>query len=409
MKIISPILLFAACFLLLRAETQAQLRASPEDKTQLTVTSADADFAALKALGASTSAKDPSLIGRAKFLTLLDRHAQMMRWAALTFYQAHPADSRRWIYVLDVLRYRDFFIKGFKPEVETVTGDGWETIITDEPAKEFWIKQKEEWRDALIASTDATIEMKEEVEWDKFVTDFHVITDAKEAGKPYDYRVLRPRFDAHLAKYGELPAAGVRAADYLEGLDEDVPGSSEEIWQQLKNSPSASVREIVAKRARLREQATKPVEMTFTAVDGRAVDLKSLRGKVVLIDFWATWCGPCKEEIPNVKKVYAAYHDKGFEVVGIALEDGRLLPKDTPEQHAAKMEKAKKVLTDFTTANAMPWPQYFDGKFWKNDFSTQYAIQSIPAMFLLDQDGKVVSTNARGEKLEQEVKRLLKL
>ena len=66
-------------------------------------------------------------------------------------------------------------------------------------------------------------------------------------------------------------------------------------------------------------------------------------------------------------------------------------------------------MTDFTTTNAMPWPQYFDGKWWKNDVSTQYDIKAIPAMFLLDQDGKVVSTNARGEKLEQEVKRLLKL
>ena len=129
----------------------------------------------------------------------------------------------------------------------------------------------------------------------------------------------------------------------------------------------------------------------------------------MLIDFWATWCGPCKEEIPNVKKVYAAYHDKGFEVVGVSLEDGKLLPKDTPEQTAAKLAKARKVLTDFTTKEDMPWPQYFDGKFWKNEISTQYAISGIPAMFLLDQDGKVVSTNARGELLEKEVKRLLKL
>ena len=63
----------------------------------------------------------------------------------------------------------------------------------------------------------------------------------------------------------------------------------------------------------------------------------------------------------------------------------------------------------FTREHDMPWPQYFDGKWWKNDLSTKYEIGSIPAMFLLDQDGKVVTTNARGEKLEQEVKRLLKL
>ena len=110
-----------------------------------------------------------------------------------------------------------------------------------------------------------------------------------------------------------------------------------------------------------------------------------------------------------MKKVYAAYHEMGFEIIGIRLENGRLLPADTPEQTAAKLAKANKILTDFTAANEMPWPQQFDGKHWKNEISTRYGIASIPAMFLLDQEGKVVSTNARGQALEADVKRLLKL
>ncbi|OYU99832.1 MAG: hypothetical protein CFE26_24965 [Verrucomicrobiales bacterium VVV1] len=114
-------------------------------------------------------------------------------------------------------------------------------------------------------------------------------------------------------------------------------------------------------------------------------------------------------ELPNVKKVYADYHAKGFEVIGISLENAKLAPKDTPEQTAAKLEAAKKILTDFTAQNDMPWPQQFDGKFWKNELSTRYGIAAIPAMFLVDQEGKIVSTNARGPKLEAEVKRLLKL
>ena len=171
----------------------------------------------------------------------------------------------------------------------------------------------------------------------------------------------------------------------------------------------SGLREMAASELSAGETMRHPLEMRFIAADGREVDLAKLRGKVVLIDFWATWCGPCVGEIPNVKKVYAAYHARGFEVVGIALENGRLAPNDAPAQTATKLAAARKILTDFTAKNEMAWPQYFDGKYWKNDISTRYAINSIPAMFLLDQDGRVVSTNARGEALEREVKRLLKL
>ena len=402
MKIIPLGLLWAACFLPLRAENPLPAQTPP------TINRADTDFAALQALGAALWCVDAKQYTRAQFLTIQDQQQRAMRSATLAFYIAHPVDPRRWIFVQEVWGYREFFIKGFKPEVTTVVGDGWETIITDESAKDFWTKQNEAWRQEMLASTDATPTMKEGVEWTLFARDFRATTDAKAKGAPYDYSGFQARFDAHVAKFGELEQLGARALDYLGALDEEIPGASEEIWKHLQDSPSAVIRETVAKRTRLREQATKPVELTFTAADGRAVDLKTLRGKVVLIDFWATWCGPCKQEIPNVKKVYAAYHDRGFEVVGIALENCNLLPKDTPEQTAAKLAKAKKVLTDFTAANAMPWPQYFDGKFWKNDISTQYAIESIPAMFLLDQEGKIVSTNARGEKLQAEVKRLLR-
>ena len=162
-------------------------------------------------------------------------------------------------------------------------------------------------------------------------------------------------------------------------------------------------------RNQIRFTVARQQPIAFTAVDGRAVDLGRLKGKVVLVDYWATWCGPCKEELPNVKRVYAAYRDKGFEVVGIAMEEARLKPDDPPEQAGAKLEKAKKILTSFIAREQLPWPQYMDGRGFKTEFAARYGITAIPAMFLFDQQGRIVSTDARGPKLEAEVKRLLGL
>src|SRR5271170_2946664 len=114
---------------------------------------------------------------------------------------------------------------------------------------------------------------------------------------------------------------------------------------------------------------TQPLDLKFTAVDGSQVDLANLRGKVVLIDFWATWCPPCRGEVPNVVAAYQKYHDQGFEVIGISLDQD------------------KDALLSFTKQNGMVWPQYFDGKGWDNTVSKSFGIDSIPAMWLVDKKG----------------------
>lgn len=122
---------------------------------------------------------------------------------------------------------------------------------------------------------------------------------------------------------------------------------------------------------------------------GKPLSAARFKGKVVLVDFWATWCPPCRAELPNVIKTYEKHHSKGFEIIGISLD------------------KDKKTLEGFIKDRDMTWPQYFDGLAWGNKLAGKYAVQSIPMTFLLDREGKIIAKNLRGEDLESAVEKAL--
>ena len=134
--------------------------------------------------------------------------------------------------------------------------------------------------------------------------------------------------------------------------------------------------------------------MEFTQNDtlGNPVSLSSFRGKYVLIDFWASWCGPCRQENPNVVKAFNAYNSKGFTVLGVSLD-----------QPTAKDKWMKAIHDDNLT-----WTQVSDLKYWKNDVAVQYGIQAIPQNFLIDPQGKIVGKNLRGEALNKKLAELFK-
>ena len=136
-----------------------------------------------------------------------------------------------------------------------------------------------------------------------------------------------------------------------------------------------------------------PMEINGTLLNGKPFDQKTLAGKVVLVDFWATWCGPCVAEIPNVLEQYEKYHKDGFEVVGISLDQER------------------EALEKFVTDQKLPWPILFEepkGEGWQHPLATFYGISGIPTVVLIGRDGNVITLDARGEKLGERLDAIFK-
>ena len=131
-----------------------------------------------------------------------------------------------------------------------------------------------------------------------------------------------------------------------------------------------------------------PLDVRFTAVDGRQVDVSQLRGKVILVDFWASWCPPCMREVPVIRAAYEKLHGRGFEVVGISLDDNK-------NDLLATIAKEK-----------IAWPQFYDPKGGEHRLAKQFGIEEIPVMWLLDKSGKLREIDAT-ENLEPKVEKLL--
>lgn len=182
------------------------------------------------------------------------------------------------------------------------------------------------------------------------------------------------------AEFSFKPPAGATIND----LDEPGPPQT----TQTSTPPTAPRPTALYYDSRLRVGAA-PFDFTAHDLSDRLLSLEQYRGKVVLLDFWATWCGTCIGEVPNIVSAYKKYKAQGFDIVGISLDEDR------------------SKLLSFIQTNKMPWRQVFDGHGWNSLISTRYKVRSIPFTLLIGRDGKIAAVNLRGAALEPAIQAAL--
>lgn len=245
-----------------------------------------------------------------------------------------------------------------------------------------------EAKGVLTRSAEMRKTIKEPVQ--RLILDMEMVTLGSQSG-------LVPEVIAIIANWkGDMREAMIiTAAQRLQMMKVPMSEEFDALLKELQSSKDPQIVQVAERM--LNPFFRSPEGKAFPAfpagkktIDDKDLNLERFKGKVLLVDFWATWCPPCRAEVAPLVSVYNKYKDKGFEIIGISFDKDR-----------AEFDK-------FVKENKMDWAHYYDGKYWDNEVGPTYGIQSIPTMYLLDGEGKVITTDLRDGKLEKELAKILK-
>jgi thiol-disulfide isomerase/thioredoxin len=201
------------------------------------------------------------------------------------------------------------------------------------------------------------------------------------------------RLDAFVEKNKGPEAARLGATLQLRILsNEDVPDSAARLEKLAKHSDreiAEAAAELLEREKFMAQLEKEPLDLKIPVTGGPDIEFSKLRGKVVLLDFWASWCGPCMQAAPDLVRLKNEFGPKGLEIIGISLDEDR-----------AEMKKA-------IESAKLDWPHHFDGKGWQNKIAQKFGVESIPSVWLFDKSGKLHAEGLHGEQLEAAIKKLL--